>query len=235
MKKIKSKIIEKKSLAKNTKKFILSVPKNFEFKPGQYVLLELLIKNKISRRAYSISSAPNYDTKKNQIELCIKKIAKKGFVSELFKMRVGEKINFIGPIGVFFINKKPKKDLVFISTGTGIAPFKSIIENLLANLNFKKQITLIAGYRYEKDILYKSFFDNLEKKFSNFKQRIVLSKPENNNFLKGHVQNQIKELISNPKENLFYICGKKEMVSDVIKKLNSIGISNNEIFFEKYN
>jgi ferredoxin-NADP reductase len=229
--KIKSKIIEKSDLSKDVKKFILGVPKEFKFKPGQYILLELKIDGNVQRRAYSIASSPD----KNKIELCIKKVKEKGFVSELFKLKEGSEINFMGPAGKFVIDEKPNNNLVFISVGTGIAPFKSMIEYLLKNLNFKKQITLIHGYRHKENILYKKFFQDLEKSFPNFEQNIVLSKPKtiSEKIHKGHVQDLIKDLIKNPDENNFYICGMKEMVVSVNKELNNLKVREN-IFFENY-
>lgn len=229
--KIKSKILEIKYLTKDTKKFVISVPRDFSFKAGQYILLEIQIKGKIQRRAYSIASEPNM---KNIIELCIKKIVREGFVSELFKLKTNSKITFIGPAGKFFINEIPKNNLVFISVGTGIAPFKSMVEYLLKELKFKKQITLIHGYRHEKDILYKNEFEELEKQFKNFKQKIILSKPkeQTKKILKGHVQEFIKDIET--KNTKFYICGMKEMVSESILKLKSLKVKSENILFEKY-
>lgn len=226
--KIQSKILEINSLSKDTKQFVISVPKEFKFKPGQYVLLEIEIENQIQRRAYSIAAAPNNNKK---IELCIKKVLEKGFTNELFKLRVGKRINLIGPVGKFFIDEKPKEDLTFISVGTGIAPFKSMIEHLLKELNFKKSITLIHGYRHDEDILYKDFFSKLAKKFPNFRQKIILSKPSKKYHLQGHVQ----DFLEKPKsKNKYYICGMKEMIAQVSEELNSLGVKSENIFFEKY-
>lgn len=230
LQKIQTKILDKKDLSKDVKLFILETPKDFDYKAGQYVLIELEIEKQIQRRAYSIASSPN---NKGKIELCIKKVSKTGFANELFKLPVRKEISLMGPIGKFFINKKPKQDLVFISVGTGIAPFKSMIEHLLKTLNFKKQITLIHGYRHEEDVLYKKSFSKLEKQFPNFKQNIVLSQPKkiSKKIQKGHVQDFIKK--PETKTN-YYICGMKIMVEEVSKKLNSLGVSSENIFFEKY-
>lgn len=233
--KIKSKILKVKKLTKSVKQIILSIPDNFDFKPGQYVLLELILENQIQRRAYSIASAPN---KKNQIELCIKLSEKSPYLSELNKMKKSKEISFMGPVGKFHIEKNPKKDLIFISVGTGIAPLKSMIENLLINKKFKKKIILIHGYRHKEDILYKNLFLKLEKKYPNFKQKIILSKPKKNSKKtnKGHVQNFIKETIGNSKiKNYeFYICGMKNMISENIVKIKSLGAETEQINFEKY-
>lgn len=233
IKKINSKIIEIKNLTKDTKKIVLSVD-GFEFKAGQYVLLELKIDGKIQRRAYSIASAPSAKDK-NEVELCIKKVSKKGFVSELFKLKAGQRINLIGPAGKFVVDEKPSvKELVFVSTGTGVAPFKSMIEYLLRDLKFKGKIKLIHGYRYKKDILYENFFDDLEGEFSNFEQDIILSRSSGKDYSKGYVQDFLKKMVGNVKGKEFYICGLKDMIFEVVEKLKSLGVKDGKIFFEKY-
>jgi len=225
----KSKILEIENLTKGTKNFVLSVPKDFNFKAGQYILLELPVGGKIQRRAYSISSAP----RKKYLELCIKFSSGSSFSQKLKKLKKGSEINLIGPTGNFFIDKKPINNLVFISAGTGIAPLKSMIENLLVNLKFKREILLISGYHYEENILYKDYFEKLEKRFPNFKQRIVLSKPRkvSTKMLKGYVQDFIEKSKS---DTDFYICGMKEMISKVVNKLEKLKIKKEKIFFEKY-
>ncbi len=232
IKKIDSKILSKKFLSDNVAQFILSVPKDFDFKPGQYVLLELKINNQIIRRAYSIASSPG----NNKIELIVKKIVSNGFANEMFKLKKNSQISFLGPAGKFFIDKKPSKPLVFISVGTGIAPFKSMIEYILKNQKLKKEIILIHGYRTEKDVLYKNYFTKLSKEFPNFKQYIVLSKPKkaNSKIFKGYVQDFINDLVQNPKDKSFYLCGMKNMIEEVSQKLHSMKIPSGNIFFEKY-
>ncbi len=230
--KIQSKILEIKSLTKDIKQISLKIPKNFTFKSGQYILLELPVKDSIQRRAYSIASAPN---KKEKIELCIKISKESLFLSELNKLKKYKEISFIGPAGKFKLNEKSKKDLVFISVGTGIAPIKSMIEDELKNKNSDKKINIIHGYRHKEDILYKNFFTKLEKKFPNFEQNIVLSKPRKRYHLKGHVQDFLKDLIKNPKQKNYYLCGMKDMISEVSETLKKLGVKENQINFEKYN
>ncbi len=230
IKKINSKILDVKSLTKDTKEISLEIPKDFSFNPGQYILLELPIEGKIQKRAYSIASNPS---NRNNIDLCVKKVSQKGFVSELFKLKNNSKINFIGPAGKFFINDFPKQDLVFIAVGTGIAPFKSMIEYLLNN-EFKNKITLIHGYRHEKGILYEKELSTLEKEHTNFKQNIILSQPKTKNYKKGYVQDFIRSLSKNPEKNKFYICGMRNMIDEVSKELSKMKVKPQNILFEKY-
>jgi len=73
-------------------------------------------------------------------------------------LKEGDRVNVMAPMGHFFLKENAKEqDIVFVSTGTGIAPFRSMIPMLLAEDHFKT-ITLIAGYRHEEERLYHDGF-----------------------------------------------------------------------------
>ena len=131
-----------------------------------------------------------------------------------------------------FIVKDLSRDLVLISTGTGIGPFKSIISYLLEN-DFKNKIILLTGYRHEEDILYEKEFKNLKEKYKNFSYEIILSKNNDNETSEnGYVQKLVEKYL-NPSYN-YYICGLKEMVNSVKDFLLEKGVPKENIFFEKY-
>src|SRR3989344_2870975 len=123
-----SKILENKKIAPSVIKVRFSLPRNFNFIPGQYLSVSRLSGGKKIRTPYSISS-----NKGDRLgEFCIKIIDIGKTSSFLGRLKKGDKIELLGPLGKFAINEKSKnKDLVFISTGTGIAPFVSMIHNLL--------------------------------------------------------------------------------------------------------
>ena len=128
--KFESKILSVKQLTKDTKHLTISVPDNFDFYPGQFISLITNKNGNEIRRPYSIASKPA----KNSIELCIK-ILRKGLITPIIdNLKIGDKINIIGPMGSFVINEESKdKNIILISTGTGIAPFRSIALHLLEN------------------------------------------------------------------------------------------------------
>lgn len=227
----KSKILNIKDLTPNTKEFTISVPEDFEFIPGQFVMLEQEIEGKIKENAYSIAS----NVKDNSIDLCIKKPTESLFVSKLFGLKVGDEIETSGPHGVFSLKKYSKdKNYVFLSTGTGIAPFKTMIEFLIKSKH-KGKIILINGSRLEKDSLYAEEFGKFEKENSNFKFYKVLSRTLDENYeYRGHVQDFIEENVDDKENYEYYVCGLKQMVEDVKNKLIEFGISGDRIFFEKY-
>jgi ferredoxin-NADP reductase len=138
----------------------------------------------------------------------------------------------MGPLGKFSVPETPN-DLVFIATGSGIAPFRSMMGDLFAK-NTSKNIYLIFGNRYDDDILYKDEWENLQKNKKNFKAYLTLSRPEKWTGPKGYVQEGIEKFIPDPKKKDFLICGLTKMINDVQDKLLSLGVPKEQIHYERY-
>lgn len=228
--KFESEVIETVDLSPSVKNIKLSVPKDFNFIPGQYVSLIFSFEGKKIRRPYSISSMPNNS---GYIDLCIK-ILETGIITPLIsKLKKKDRVEILGPLGEFIIKNK-SKEIVFISTGSGIGPFRSMVNSLLLN-RFYHKITLIAGYKNEEEILYDKEFKNLEKKHKNFRYYTVLSKPLLNYTGDiGRVQNLIGKNITNIDNIDFYICGLNEMILSVKNLLLKKGVEMKNIYSEKY-
>lgn len=220
-----SEVLDIKDISQDTKHITITVPEEFDFYPGQFISLILNINNEELRRPYSIASKPG----EGKLELCIKILPDGKATPTLGKLKSGDKINAMGPMGTFYINDQSlAKPIIFISTGTGVAPFRSIITHLLEH-SFEKPINLITGYRFEANVLYEQAFKNLESKYPNFKYHRICSREGER---KGYVQILIDE---NFKEDAdYYICGLKDMVNSVTEHLSKKGISKDNIFFEKY-
>ena len=225
--KFKSKILEITSLCKDTKHLTISTPDEFDFSPGQFISIFLNKNGREIRRPYSIASKPTL----NSLDLCIK-ILPKGLGTPIIdKFEVGDEIEVLGPMGAFVINEKSlNKNLILISTGTGITPFRSIVHHLLEN-NFKNKITLITGYRYNGDVLYEDEFKALEDEYENFSYHRILSR-EGSEDEKGYVQDLIEKNLDDRAD--YYICGLKEMVNSVKDFLSEKNILDENVFFEKY-
>lgn len=231
-----SEVLDVKNASEDVKVLKLSVPENFDFTPGQYVSLSVPFiaqdkKMKKIRRPYSIASLP----KKNYIELCVK-LVKKGLASEyISKLKKHDKVELFGPLGKFKVSKKSKnKNLIFIANGVGIAPFISMISDLLSS-EFNKKIILISGFRNKEKILYKKQLENLKKKYSNFDFFVVLSKQKNSNYKhKGYVQDFLEKFIPENFKGDFYLCGFKKMINSVKKRLHNLEFEKNIIFYEEF-
>ena len=223
----KSKITDIVQLTENVKHFRISVQNDFSFIPGQYI--SIIMDNpdrKIKlRRPYSIVST-NKEAKKGYIELCIKILEKGNITPLLDKLKVGDEIECLGPLGEFKISEESKnKNIIFISTGVGIATFMSMIPYLLEK-DKKNKITLLTGYKNKEKILYDNYFNNLEKIHKNFNYYIALSKK------KIRVQSLAEKYFD--KNADYYLCGLKDMVSSVNMLLLKKSIPGKNIFIEKY-
>jgi ferredoxin-NADP reductase len=225
--------------APNVRRFIFRIQgrDKCDFIPGQFTMLDLPINSKQTTRAYSIASAPSETD--NTFELVIVLKPDGLGTNYLFDhVTIGNKIPASAPIGKF---GKPRpaafeKELCFICTGTGIAPFRSM---LLDICNYKiphKGITLISGSRFEVDILYRREMEELQQKLDSFKYIPILSREDSASWKgeKGYVHSIYQELFKNKKEVQFYICGWKVMILEAVENLKQMGFEKADIKYELY-
>ena len=218
------------------KRFFFKVPhlEKFDFKPGQFVMVNLPIESKIPYRSYSIASAPGGD---NTFELIIV-LNPPGlgtpYMWEAFK--VGMKVEVAGPIGKFVLPEKIENDICFIATGTGIAPLRSMFHHIINHNIPHKDIYFIFGNRYKKDILYEIEMEALEKQHPEFRFIPVLSREEPHNWRgrNGYVHPVYEELFADKRPASFFLCGWKNMLLEARERLLAMGYEKQQIKFELY-
>ncbi len=126
----------------------LKLPANerLQFLAGQY--LEFLLKDG-SRRSFSMGNAPHDD---ELIQLHVRHVAGGQFTDHVFgKMKERDILRFEGPHGTFFLREDSAKPVIFVASGTGFAPIKSIIEHAL-NKGIARPMTLYWGGRRPRDL-----------------------------------------------------------------------------------
>ena len=126
----------------------LKLPANerLQFLAGQY--LEFLLKDG-SRRSFSMANAPHDD---ELIQLHVRHVAGGQFTDHVFgKMKERDILRFEGPLGTFFLRQDSDKPIVFVASGTGFAPIKSIIE-AARHKGVARAMTLYWGGRRPKDL-----------------------------------------------------------------------------------
>ncbi len=219
----------------NTKQFWIQVPEveSFDFIPGQFVTLDLPIHEKINKRvrSYSIASWPDGS---NIFELLIV-LAENGLVTHyLFEqIKVGSELTFRGAQGVFILPEIIDKDIYLICTGTGIAPFRSMINHIMIHNKPIKDIHLIFGCRKKTDLLYYDELKELEQKLPGLHFHPTLSREEWEGF-HGYVHPIYQELCKDKPDAKFFLCGWKNMIDDAKKLIMEMGYDRKAIHQELY-
>jgi ferredoxin-NADP reductase len=184
-------------------------------------------------RPYSIASPPGED---NRFALCLNRV-QDGFMSNsLCDMEPGDELQCHGPFGDFIL-RPPMRDTIFIATGTGIAPFRSMLHWLLADesRHQNKQLTLIFGNRTEADIYYHAEFSRLAEDHQNFHYLPTLSRGGSEwQGLRGYVQDHVPSIAKGRSDMHAYICGLDKMVKANRDQLKGLGWDRKSILYEKY-
>ena len=233
-------VIKIEDASESTRRFWIQIPEldSFNFKPGQFVTLDLPIHEKTNKRwrSYSIASAPDGS---NIIELVIVLLEGGLGTTYLFnEINVGSNITLRGPVGVFTLPETLDKDLYLICTGTGIAPFRSMLLDIHQKKIPHQQMHLLFGCRKYTDSLYEQELKALETAEEHFFYHPSFSreteKREGANL--GYVHATYKKLLEAgaSKEAHFYICGWKNMVDEARATLTELGIPKSQIHFELY-
>jgi ferredoxin-NADP reductase len=227
-----SRIIEETS---DVKRYFIDIEgiNSYDFLPGQFVMLDLPIEHEFTTRSYSIASAPNGT---NQIELCIVLKEDGAGTPFLFKdIMVGSTVKVSAPQGRFVLNENIETDVCFICTGTGIAPFRSMLQHILTKNIPHQNLHLVFGNRFEADILYRKEFEEMAAQYPQFHFHPVLSR-ENANWqgATGYVHPIYETLFADKRPAVFYICGWSDMVREAKNRLKAMDYTRRQINFELY-
>ncbi|HTZ95797.1 MAG TPA: FAD-dependent oxidoreductase [Terriglobales bacterium] len=191
-------------------------------------------------RAYSIASPPPDN---GTFALCLNRV-QDGFMSNfLCDMKNGDQVFCQGPFGDFIL-RPPLRDTIFIATGTGIAPIRSMLHSLFVPLADGRahpssidahQLWLIFGNRTEKDIYYHDEFLRLAAEHVNFHYLPTLSRGSSEwRGLRGYVQEHVPAIAQGRTDMHAYICGLEKMVKANRELLKSLKWDRKSILYEKY-
>lgn len=232
---LKGRIIRIANETADTKRFWVEVPdlESFDFKPGQFVTLDLPIHEKANKRwrSYSIASAPDGT---NVFELLIVLNPQGMGTTYIFnEWKVGFEITFRGPQGVFLLEQPIEKQVFFICTGTGIAPFRSMLRHIYQKEISHQELHLLYGCRTKNNLMYFDEMRHLETEMPRFQYIPTLSREEWEGRT-GYVHNIYEEICANGKPAIFYLCGWKEMIDEAKARIIAMGYDKKDIRLELY-
>jgi ferredoxin-NADP reductase len=231
-----------------TKRFFLRINADaFSFRAGQFITLDLPIDAKRMQRwrSYSIASAPDGS---NLIELCIVRLDGGLGTAYLFDtLKIGDTLTFKGADGTFTLPETLPKKIVMLATGTGIAPFRSMIFDENINLLNNTDVHLIFGTRNATGILYEDEWAELTETNPNFRFSVALSRENDvdlakiNDFYKNNDKITINSGYVHPicTENFdatahYYLCGWKNMIDEAVLNLKNLGLPEKQLHYELY-
>jgi ferredoxin-NADP reductase len=227
---VKAHLIGTREIAPNTVHFEFeAVGWNAAFVPGQFLSLTQTIGEDEITRAYSIASPPDG----HHFALCANLVPGGHFSPFLFGMKPGDEIDFKGPYGAFIL-RRPVSDSILVATGTGIAPFRSMLQAKLAE-HADRQFTLVFGVRHEEGLLYHEEWVRMAREFANFRYLPTLTRPsESWAGHTGRVHAYALEVLGDRRDVDVYVCGLREMVDELRSKLKELGVDRKRVIYEKY-
>jgi len=221
--------LSRKTLASKFNHYELKSEKPLNFKPGQYISVKVA---ENTRRDYSV--AARFGPKR--FDLLVD--TRPGGPGSIFfeNLKAGDKITYLGPFGVFTFDKNDgAENILFLATGSGISPIHCMIDKALLEDSFKKPITLYFGLTYPEEIFWKDHFEELAKKFPNFKFKIAIYKPNDTwKGATGFITELVKQDFPNAKSCAAYLCGHKAMISDASDLLIKTGCPKERIYTERF-
>ncbi len=204
--------------------------KPITFLSGQFVMVynEFFDLDQQSR-SYSIASVSNTP---EEIELCIVLNETGKFTPWLFSLDLGQELMVSEPQGGFVFRgiEEPIKH-VFVCTGTGIAPFRSMIHDSLMQ---GCETVLVFGNRWKEDVLYWDHWNTLQENNPLFRFIPVLSREEVPQCKTGYVHPYYTRELKDLEDARIYVCGWKEMCNQTRDRLKELGFNRRQYFFEQY-
>ncbi len=196
-------------------------PPDIAFQAGQFVSFEVPkpgLPFPVTR-PYSIASPPSNP---HVIELLFNLVPDGPGSSFLFSLETGDPVSFRGPAGTFVLRDYPDRRLLFVATGTGIAPMRSMIQTRLPS---PTPVTLIWGLRHERDLYYQDELAALAARHPEFSYEITLSQPSPSwTGVTGRVQPLVERHTARVDDLAVYVCGGREMIKSVTSLIQSRGI-----------
>lgn len=197
--------------------FIAEPPVLFNYKPGQFITLDLEIGGESINRSYSISSTPS---RPHTLEITVKRVpppedaplSPPGMVSNWLhdNISVGDWINVSGPLGKFTCVNHPSEKVLFISAGSGITPMMSMTR-WLYDTAASCDVIFFHNARTPEDIIYQKELETLSQRMARFKLVISLSRRQGHHSwagLTGRLNAPMLELIAPDfRDRTVYVCG----------------------------
>jgi len=214
----------------------LSNPPNISFKSGQYIQLRIPAYGENKRtiyRSYSIASPPSENT---VIELEARRVPNGLGTTYIFEhLKKGDIIAFNGPHGDFYLRDNDKP-ILMIAGGSGMAPMKSMLENM-RDRKIKRKTRYFFGARTPSDIFYADLMFSLEQTLPDFKfiPSVTTRQPgEKWPGETGLIPAVVERHLEEGFQGEAYLCGSPAMIEACLKILQQKKVPAERIYYDKF-
>lgn len=227
------KIASLRKLAPDVMEVLLKLPETerLQFLAGQYIDI-LLPENK--RRAFSIANAPSND---EYLELHIRHIDGGEFTDQVFnELEEKSLLRIEGPHGSFFLQDKSSRPIVMMGGGTGFAPLKGMIEQLIQE-GVEQSVHLFWGVRSKIDLYHQALVEKWVLQYENIHFIPVLSEPKDEDNWQGEtgfVHEAVIKHITNLSDYDVYMSGPPAMVDAGASVFKKMGLSDEHIHSDSF-
>jgi ferredoxin-NADP reductase len=212
------------------------------FEPGQYMTIGVFIDGRIVQRPYSVASAP-VDAGDTGYEMYLRLVQGGTFTPVLWDLPVGHRMRMIGPKGKFMLEPDDDRVHLFVSSGTGNAPFIAMMRQMLADGRPRKAVFL-NGVSYARDLGYRDLVEGWESS-GEYPVRYIptVSRPNdpaNADWTgrTGRVETIVgpifDELGLRPDDTVAYLCGNPDMIIAAEQTLLGLGMPDDAVKKELY-
>lgn len=212
-------------------------PETIDFIPGQYIQLEAPPYGDNPEsvyRAYSISSVPS---DKSHVEMIIRLVPGGICTTWVFEhLKEGDEVNLNGPYGEFRLSDDADRDMVWIAGGSGMAPFWSLVRHMKEQ-GIERPCDYFFGAVSQRDLFLVEELEQLAEELPWFRFVPALSGDDVGDWSgeRGLITEAVGRNIEDGSNKEGYLCGSAGMIDASIKVLESKGITEQRIYYDKFN
>ena len=212
------------------------------FEPGQYMTIGVMVEGRIVQRPYSVASPPIVAGDEGY-EFYVRLVQGGTFTPLLWQVPIGQAMRMIGPKGKFLLEPNDERTHIFISSGTGNAPFVSMMRQMLAD-GSTRPVLFLNGVSYAHELGYRDIVEGWERT-GEYPVRFVptVSRPNdpaNASWLgrTGRVETILAPVLDemglDASNSIAYICGNPDMILSAEETLLGRGYPPEQVKKELY-
>ena len=212
------------------------------FDPGQYMTIGVYADGKIVQRPYSVASPPEVANTEGY-EFYVRLVPILRFTTLLWRLPLGHEMRIIGPKGRFLLEPNDRRTHLFVSTGTGIAPFMAMMRQHLIE-GRPRRVVMLNGSSYVEELGYRDVLESWQRDGTYPVTYVpTISRPEDprnagwegrTGRVEGVVLDVCRDLRLRPEDTVVYICGNPDMIINVESLLMNAGFPEFHVKKELY-